>query len=250
MSIRNTSAALGLASLVFLTVGFAEAKEGWGHESEVALVTTAGNTTTESYSAKQRTSYTKDANAYTLSGRYLQTTTNGLETAKSWDAGLRYERLISALWSGYVGYGAEADPFAGFIQRDNADIGAKYFALRQENRTLITEMGYRSTNTQFASRPAATPPVVGSQVRENFGRVYLEYAERLNESLSFKYWVEYLPNFSNVNGSLLNTEPSLNVMLTSIFSLKTAYLVKYRNEVPAGAKNADTTFTTSVVARF
>jgi len=228
----------------------ATAAEAWGHESEVALVSTGGNTETESYSAKQKTTYTQEANSYALTGRYLQTKTGGIETAKSWDAGLRYERIISAMWSAFVGYGAEADPYAGFIQRDNADIGGKYFFYKEEGLNLFTEVGYRSTNTQFAALPTATPPVAGTVTRENFGRLYVEYAQNLSESLSVKYWVEYLPNFSNSAGYLLNTEPSVSVMLTSVFSLKTAYLMKYRNEVAPGAKNTDTTFTTSIVAKF
>lgn len=223
---------------------------GWTNETEVALVTTSGNTDTESYSGKQKSTYTQDLNTYALGGRYLQTKTGGVETAKSWDAGGRYERGISEMWSAFVGYGAEADPYAGFVQRDNADIGGKYFLYKEETLNLFVEGGYRSTNTQFAAVSTATPPVAGRTERENFGRVYVEYSQKFSETLSLKYWVEYLPNFTNSAGYLLNTEPSATVMLTSVFSLKTAYLIKYRNQVAAGSKYADKTFTTSIVARF
>lgn len=232
------------AIMTALTVGFAgisaQAGEGWAHESEVALVTTGGNTETESYSAKQKTSYTESFNVYTITGRYLQTKTGGVETAKAWDAGVRYERTLSDAWSAFLGASAEADPYAGYIQRDNVDLGGKYFFIKADKQNFFSEAGYRSTKTYTAA----------DNKRENFGRLYVEYAQSLNESLSLKYWLEYLPNFSNSNAYLVNTEPSLNVMLNSIFSLKTAYLVKYRNEVAAGAKKSDTTFTTSVVAKF
>lgn len=236
--------------IVHLSAARALAVEGWSNEAEAAVVTTAGNTETESYSAKQKTTYTQEVNSYILSGRYLQTKTSGIETAKSWDASLRYEREISPLWSTFVAYGAEADPYAGFIQRNNADLGAKYFFIKSEKKNFFSELGYRLTSTYQAGDPAATPPVIAGPISENFGRLYLEYAQAWNEALSFKMWVEYLPNFTHSAASLLNAEPSVNVMLTSVFSLKMAYLAKYRNEVPTGAKNSDTTFTTSIVAKF
>lgn len=227
-----------------------DSKQGWSNEAELALVTTSGNTETESYSGKQKTTYVQEVNSYSLSGRYLQTKTAGVETAKSWDAYGRYERALSTYWSAFVQYGAEADPYAGYIQRDNADIGGKYFFYKEDTLNLFAEAGYRSTNTQFAGAPTATPPVPGSVARENFGRLYVEYAQKITETLSVRYWVEYLPNFTNSTAYFVNTEPSATVMLNSIFSLKTAYLIKYRNEVTAGAEYADKTFTTSIVAKF
>ncbi|MBX3018745.1 MAG: DUF481 domain-containing protein [Bdellovibrionaceae bacterium] len=244
---------LPVACAFLLSAGHAwaqDSKQGWSNEAELALVTTSGNTETESYSGKQKTTYVQDLNSYVLSGRYLQTKTAGVETAKSWDASGRYERSVSTNWSAFLQYGAEADPYAGYIQRDNADIGGKYFIFKEDTLNLFTEAGYRSTNTQFAGAPAATPPVPGTVTRENFGRLYVEYAQQLNETLSVKYWVEYLPNFTSSNAYFVNTEPSATVMLSSIFSLKTAYLIKYRNEVIPGAQYADKTFTTSIVAKF
>lgn len=237
LTLKSVSMVMALTAFT----NFAHATDGWGHESEVAVVNTGGNTESESYSARQKTTYTQELNVYTAAGRYLQTKTKGVESAKSWDAGVRYERTLSDLWSIFMGYGAEADPYAGFIQRDSADVGGKYYIRKSEPINFFTELGYRLTKTQLAAGPTET---------DNFGRLYLEYAQALNPAVSFKLWVEYLPNFSRQEAYLANAEPSLNVMLNSIFSLKTAYLVKYKNEVPAGSKNTDTTFTTSLVARF
>ncbi len=59
---------------VILSVGFnswAQEKAPWSHESEAAIVKVGGNTESESYSAKQKTSLTRDKNLWVATGRYL-----------------------------------------------------------------------------------------------------------------------------------------------------------------------------------
>lgn len=232
-----------IIALSFATAAQAqEEKSPWQHESEVSLISVDGNTTSESYSAKQKTQYTfLDANTLALTARYLNTRANGVETARSWDAAARYERAFSEFQSGYVGHGAESDVYNGYIQRDNTDIGAKHFFSKSDATTFFAELGYRYTK-QLST--------IGGVSYDNYGRLYTELAQKQNEAVSYKFWIEYLPNFTHNDAYLLNAEPSINVMLTKVFSLKTAYLVKYRNEIAPGEKHADTTFTTSVVAKF
>ena len=71
-----------------------------------------------------------------------------------------------------------------------------------------------------------------------------------NENISFKFWLEGLPNLSNENDWQVNCEPSLNVSLSQTFSLKMAYLYKYDNQPLASAKKTDYQYTTSLLTRF
>lgn len=241
----TTKYATGLVAISFVLAAFsantAVAANGWAHESEVSVVNTAGNTESESYAGRQRTSLTQDLNVYLLTGRFLLTKTAGKESANAWDAGARYERGLSNLWSVFLGYAAESDRFAGFDMRNSADVGGKYIIINDEQTNFFSELGYRLTRTRFSADRTET---------DNFGRLYLEYKRTLNDSVNFRFWVEYLPNFSRSNAYLANAEPSLNVMLSEVFSLKMAYLVKYKNEVLPNAKQTDATFTTALVARF
>ena len=91
---------------------FAAEKAPWTHESELALVKVGGNTESESYNGKQKTTYTFDLNAVTAAGRYLESKAGSTQTAKSWDASLRYERILSDLWSAFVQQTAESDYFS------------------------------------------------------------------------------------------------------------------------------------------
>ena len=147
------------------------------------------------------------------------------------------------MWSAFVQHGAESDPYAGYVQRDNSDLGAKYYLIKADNQNLFSEMGLRYSTTQ--------PTGPGGKIYDTFGRLYLEYAEKITATLSIKLWAEYLPNFRESEAYLVNYEPSANVMINEIFSLKVAYLVKYHNKTATPAeKKEDTTFTTALVAKF
>jgi putative salt-induced outer membrane protein YdiY len=100
----------------------------WTSESEVGIATVSGNSKSETFTGKDTTSYTIDAkNKVTWTGRYLRATSGGVESSRNWDTAARLERLFppSSL-SAFVSYGLESDFYAGYVQRNNADIGLKY----------------------------------------------------------------------------------------------------------------------------
>ena len=246
---RPLSLFLGLAiialSLAPCTVSAQESAAAgtWTHESEASIVKVGGNTSSDSYSAKQKTSYKWEANTLLGSARYLRTTAANKETAKQWDASLKYERQLASHWSVFAQHGAESDPYSSYLQRDNSDIGGKYEFIKSDSENLFTEAGLRYIKTISA--------VSSSTTYNMAGRLYAEYSRKLNSSVSGKFWVEYLPNFKDADAYLVNYEPSLSVMMNQIFSLKVAYLVKYHNKVTtATEKQEDTTFTTALVAKF
>jgi len=218
----------------------------WAHESEVAAVSVSGNTETESYSAKQKTTYKWSENSLTLTGSYLENrgrVENRTETtAKQWDAGARYDRVVSELWGAYIGHRAEANRFAGFIQRDISDFGAKYLIRKSDELTWKAEAGYAYIKTYNTAYENLYDPSY---------RLYTEAVRQLEKNLSVGYWIEYLQSFSKAKVFFINTEASLNVMLNQMFSVKTSYLLRYQNfRAPNQEKYTDTTLTTSLIARF
>ena len=131
---------------------------------------------------------------------------------------------------------------AGFERRFNSDIGGKYGIFKAETFRWDAELGYR-----YTSEDRTTPPNLYS----NFGRVYTELSKDWTPTSSTKFWVEYLPNFTHPKAFLLNSELSATSVLTTIVSVKLAYLLKYNADPAAGiTQKADTFFTTSLVAKF
>jgi len=120
-------------------------------------------------------------------------------------------------------------------------LGGKYTIVRNDDLTWFAEAGYRHTkeNLLLSSRT------------QQYARAYSEVEAKLNPTVSAKYWLEYLPNFTDSDNWQLNTEASLSAALSSVFSLKSAYLLKYDNQINSvGLAKTDKTFTTSLVAKF
>lgn len=229
----------------FASFSFAQTEEvppPWTHESELGIVTVSGNTESESYSGKQLTTYRWDKDSLSLNARYLQTKDGSQVTAKSWTLGLRYEKTLSDLWSLFVAEKAESDPFAGYIQQDSTDLGAKYLIRKTDGINWFAELGLTDLRTYTVAR---------DHEYDLSSRFYTEVSKTLEKNLSLKYWVEYIRSLRRSYVYFVNTEISLNVMLNKQFSLKTGYLLKYHNSlIPPGDKYSDTSFTTSLVAHF
>lgn len=220
------------------------------HESSVGIVATSGNTEMETYNAKTKTTYIKGDWDYALGGHYTlgeqvdQTTDEKIESARNWDVNARVGRKIYGNLSAFVAHMIEGDEFAGFVERNNTDVGLTYTFYRTEKTYLFTDLGYRRQ---------ITTPVVGEAYSSDKARVYAETSNKLNENFSYKFWVEYLPDFdaNEQNGNQVNFEPSIAATLTDIFSLQVAYKGMY-NSAPVGGATEyyDSIFTTSLLAKF
>lgn len=210
-------------------------------EAEAGLITVSGANESESYNAKAKTTYTQDLNIYTLSGRYLRTNSNGLESARNWEAGLRYEHSLSGHFGVFFGQKAESDVFNGYIQRDSTDGGLKYSLIKEEKTNWLAEAGYRYQTVL---------PTSGDLTHSNLARLFTEVSKSLESNLTLKIWGEFLPNFSNTDAYLANTEASANVMVNSIFSLKFAYLLQYQNLPVVVGKYTTSTTTINLLAKF
>jgi putative salt-induced outer membrane protein len=217
----------------------------WTSESELGIATVSGNSKSETFTGKDTTSYTIDQNhKVTWTGRYLRATSSGVESSRNWDTAARLERLFppSSL-SAFISYGLESDYYAGYVQRNNADIGLKYDLTRTTPTVWFVEAGYRNTQTM-------TRNVQGTQ-NADLLRLYTELTQALGATATFKMFVEYLPLLEDFKSYRVNAEPSLVSQLNGIFSLKTGYLVKYQSDlVPPTLKHTDSFFTTALVAKF
>ncbi len=212
-------------------------------ESELGSTIVSGNTQTSTLNAADKTSYQTNDNVYKFSARYLQATANGIESAKNWDGSLRYERRLAENFSIYASFGLDSDIYSNYVQRNNYDLGGKYFLSQSKETNWFAELGYRNSYAQFV-----TP---GPNAQSNIIRVYSEFSQQLALNSSAKFWFEYLPNLSDRDDYRFNFEPSVSVMLNEIFSLKAADLFKYQNELPPNFKKyMDSFFTLSLVSKF
>lgn len=231
-----------LLSLVLASVSLsARAEEGWKNESAAGVVVVTGNTETTTLNFSQMTLNEFNQNVIKFTAGYLYQKSGEVLSGKSWNLGLRYDRILSDRFSIFLGQSVEGDLFKGIKQRYNTDVGTKYFFTKEETLTWFGEAGYRYTKENAITQSRNL----------HYLRAYTEVEKKWNASVSSKYWLELLPNLTESSDWLANTELSVSALLTSIFSVKTAYLLKYDNQVNApGLVKTDRVFTTSLVAKF
>jgi putative salt-induced outer membrane protein len=216
-------------------------QEPWRNESEAGVVIVGGNAKSETYNLRQLTSFQWSRSLLRAQGHYLRTEAYNRETARFWDAALRYEHELGAPLSIFVQQQVESNKYAGFDYRHNSDAGLKYFFIKDEDTLLVTEVGYRYTIEDRIVKPDR---------KQHKGRAFAEYDQGWTDSLSSHLWVEYLPNFTRSKDWQINGEAALSVAINNVFSVKGAYLVKYDDEPFANLKKEDTFFTASLLAKF
>lgn len=227
-------------ALVLLAQNISNAAE-FKNESELGIAVAAGNTDSKNYNVKQGNTYKNNADTLKFEARFLNAFANELESARYLSASLRYERELSEKISAYVGQGFESDKFAGYHLRHNNDVGLQYTFTKSESFYWLAEAGYRYTIEKF---------IDGTHDYKNSLRVYTEAEKKWNENVSTKYELEYVPNLKNGKDYQINTELSLSAALTSVFSIKTSYLLRYDHEPVIGSTATDTLLTTALVAKF
>ncbi|MBC7692709.1 MAG: DUF481 domain-containing protein [Methylotenera sp.] len=211
------------------------------NESEAGVVIASGNTRSQSYNFKQINTQTLNKDLIKFEGRLLKTSNRSIETARFWTLGLRYERELTPVFSLFAAETLESDRFAGYLQRYNSDLGGKYFFYKEELFTWSAEAGYRYSIENRAA----------GQSKFHYLRAYTEALKGWSKSVSTKAWLEYLPNLTAGQDYKVNGEASVSAALTEIFSIKTAYLVKYEHQpAPPATERTNTWFTTALVAQF
>lgn len=219
-----------------------ETKSEIKNEAEAGIVLTSGNTETNTISFKDKTTYFWGQNRLTFNPFFLKSSNFGVEQAYNWNLGLRYERDLSEHFGVFLGQLVQSDKYQGINQRYATDIGGKYSFEKTDQLNWFVELGYRFTRENYTT---------GDAKNLNFLRLYHDIQKSWTKNYSVRWWVEYLPNITRWKGYQLNTEASISAVLTDIFSLKSAYLIRFYNEPPAGiAHTTDTTFTTALVAKF
>lgn len=215
----------------------------WHNEAEIGSTIVTGNSQTSTLNAADKTAFKWDENSFKFNARYLQASANGVESAKNWDGAIRYERALTLVISAYASFGLDSDIYSGYVQRANYDIGGKYILSASPATNWSAELGYRNSFAQFVT------PAPNAQ--SNFVRVYSEINQTLAANSSFKFWFEYLPNVADSSDYRFNFEPSVTLMLSDMFSLKAADLIKYQNQLPPKfSQYLDSFFTLSLVSKF
>lgn len=233
------------------------AETKFNNESELSLIQTGGNSTVETYNGKTKSTWTKGKRIYSFGGHYtlgyseVTDDTTGddekKENVRNWDVNGRYEQVLSKSINGFSAVKYEGDEFSGYKQRENLDIGLKYIISNTDTTKSSFELGARYTIEKSITRDEDNEDVFNYTK----ARMYYEVTYTQSKTVVYKFWTEYLPNFTESDDYLVTYEPSVALALSNTFSLKTSYKAVYDNQPNIeGNENTDYTFTTSLLAKF
>lgn len=212
-------------------------------EDALSIVQTGGNTNLSTYIATSKNAYTLDKNIFKLNGKYTYGEAANIRNAEQWEILLRYDRDLNKKFGVYLSEEALANRFAGIKRRYNTDVGGKYQLYKSEKNTTHAEAGYRYTIEQKEDETVEDD-------KDSQGRLFVQTDQQFKKDITARFWVEYIPNFTESENYLINMEPSARVALTSMFSLKVAYLWNFDNQPVPGNSKYDYTYTTSLIAKF
>jgi putative salt-induced outer membrane protein len=231
---------LASLTLLFSANAFADLKSS----GELAVVLSGGNSDLETYAFKSDNTYKWDeTQSISLKASYTSGEQNNVVSTEKWDITFRYDKSITDKMGVYVGETVESNRFAGFKKRFNTDLGGKYSYIKNEKRDVSMEFGFRYMVEQNLNANVA-------DINDAMGRVFIAANRKHSDTLTRKFWVEYLPNFSNSTDYQINFEFAIEAAMSNLFSLKTAFLWNYDNQPVAGNLMHDYTFTTGLLASF
>jgi putative salt-induced outer membrane protein len=216
------------------------------NQSELSIISTGGNSDLSTYNAKTVSKYVSGNNDYQLGGHLTKGKNGTVDSASNWDINARYGRKISDTIGAFFSSQYENDTFAGIAYRHNNDLGASYVITKTKKTNASAELGYRNRTQKSILAQVGQD----QKVTDHQARLYSEVSRQNTDSFFTKMWLEYLPNFSESNDWQINVEPSLNFAMNANFSLKVGYLYKYDNQPADGSKRYDTTYSTTLIAKF
>ncbi len=232
---------LAAAAATALADPSAGAENGLKGRAEASYVHTSGNADTQTLAGQLKGSYEQGANRYFLRGAVLFAENDGDETSNRWLAEGRYERGLTERLFAFLEASYLKDKFAGFDSKIQAGPGVGYDFVKTEAHLLkgLASLLYTWDNyTDGTDDSYATAKLAG------------DYAWQISENLALKQYADYLVSLEDAGVYFFHSQTGLEVKVNSNISLGLSYLIAYQNDPPAGAKNTDRTFLTSLIVDF
>jgi len=230
------------ALLVFPAAGFAEeGGKAWKDSAEVAVMTTNGNTKTQTSSGKNHFEYNWTKAKLDLNAGGLGSKNEGVVTAERYNAAEKAAYKVSDRNYVFERFGWEKNRFAGIANRWDFSLGAGRELLALAAHIVMAEFGFGYINEERIQSK-----------RKDFssGRVYSKYTWKISETANFSQDGEYLANFEDSKGYRLNTETAVTAAISTHFSIKTSYVWNRVGDPPPGFIKDDTTFAVALLASF
>lgn len=167
----------------------------WNASAQAGLVVTTGNTEQTVLSAGAKGSRKQGFNKLQLDGSVQYTRTDGVETARAWEAKARYDRFLTAHNSLYVTALVSGDKLAGKDIVGGGQAGYSRQLYKNETHEVVGEAGYDFSYENFTDPPGGS----GGSVSIHSGRLFAGYVGKLTSDTSLSTSAEVLMNVNSLD---------------------------------------------------
>jgi putative salt-induced outer membrane protein len=213
------------------------------HEAtgELAFVGTRGNTSTSAFSVNGE-DIARPTN-WLIRNRvlFIRNESNGVVTAQSFLYGLRTERVLNPKVSAFGEYGYFTDKFSGVTSRNTIAGGLSFKMVNTATQSLATDVSLGYMNEQR---------LTGSDISSGTYGFGGTYQWKFSPTATLDEDAHLVGAFDRSDDWRIGQLLSVTAQLTSIFSLKVSYLVRYNNFPAPSFKRTDTTTSVAFVAKF
>jgi putative salt-induced outer membrane protein YdiY len=208
---------------------------------EFAFIGTTGNSSTQTIGLGGEAIVRPDRWVVRNRAAFVRNETADTLTAESFQYLFRTERLLSARAAAFGEYTYFRDEFAGIEHRNTAVGGLSYKVLNQAMQVLSVDggLGYLRERRQIG-------PDVSSGTYA-FGGAY---SVKVSPTAELTEDVRFTGIFSAGEDWRVANIVAVAARLTTLFSLKASYGIRYVNLPVPGFKNTDTSTAIALVARF
>lgn len=193
-------------------------------------------------------------------GRSALDPDGGMETTvENYQARARYDIFVAERFALFLGVSARKDRFQGLAVRLNVAPGAAYYLIDAPEQQLWFELGYNlqhdvRTDDVIQATADDSGRVLDDSDTRHFGRAFIGYDNKLNESVVFKTGFEYLLGISpfedDVTGRKnwrLSWSAGLNAKVSDKFSVATSITVDHDNNPLPAVRRTDATTAVNLV---
>lgn len=232
-----------VVSLFFLgtVLKSSSAEKPWTNATEVSVLSSNGNTRSNTTSAKNTFNYKWSQSAFELIFGGLGARNKGETVAEKYFANEKYSYKLSDRNYAFEKFGWDKDRFAGIKNRYESNLGLGRELIKRPTDLLIFELGGGYVNEEREN----------TKVNDfSSGRAYSKYTRTLSPTANFSQDAEYIANFEDKDDFRVNTETALTATLTTHLSLKVGYTWKHVGKPAVGFGRNDTTTSVALIANY
>jgi len=211
----------------------------WQGDIELGVVTTRGNTDTDSLNAKAKVVNVRDSWRHTGRIEAVNNATDSVRNAEHYFALLKSDHKLSEVSYLFASINYDADRFSGYDYRSALAVGYGRGVVKREDLTLELEAGAGVRQSKLTDASDADNEGIVS------GTMHLNW--QFTEVAAFG---EDLNVEVGQDATITRSRTSLKSTLAANFALKVTVDVDYTSDVPPGIKNTDVVTATTIVYSF